>query len=181
LFVTNVLNGTVAAAGGVVNRGTVVRVDLGFFGSQPLVLDETVIGSGFPERTDPSALVIGPTGVGIGPSGKLYVADTLSNRIAAIDNPFFRFSSAGTGKTISTGGALNGPLGLAMAPNGDIVTTNGGDGNAVETTPSGTQVAVVNADDTGAGAGTLFGLAVAPGGKGLYLVNDGNNMLDLLH
>lgn len=181
LFVTNVLNGTVAAAGGVVNRGTVVRVDLGFFGSQPLVLDETVVGSGFPERTDPSALVIGPTGVGIGPSGKLYVADTLSNRIAAIDNPFFRFSSAGTGKTVSTGAALNGPLGLAIAPRGDIVTTNGGDGNAVETTPSGTQVAVVNADDTGAGAGTLFGLAITPGGKGLYLVNDGNNMLDLLH
>jgi hypothetical protein len=72
-------------------------------------------------------------------------------------------------------------LGLAIAPDGGIVTTNGGDGNAVETTPSGAQVAVVNADDTGAGAGTLFGLAMATGGKGIYLVNDGNNMLDLLH
>jgi hypothetical protein len=35
-------------------------------------------------------------------------------------------------------------------------------------------------DTTGAGAGTLFGLAVAPGGNGVYFVNDGNNTLNLL-
>jgi hypothetical protein len=36
-------------------------------------------------------------------------------------------------------------------------------------------------DTSGAGAGTLFGLAVKPGGKGIYFVDDGDNTLDLLH
>jgi hypothetical protein len=31
------------------------------------------------------------------------------------------------------------------------------------------------------GNGTLFGLAVAPGGTGLYFVDDGTNALNLLH
>ena len=50
----------------------------------PQLLDSTMIGSGFAARTDPNALVIGPTGDGLGPDGTLYVADTLENRIAAI-------------------------------------------------------------------------------------------------
>ena len=36
-------------------------------------------------------------------------------------------------------------------------------------------------DTSGAGGGTLFGLAVKPGGKGIYFVDDGDNTLDLLH
>src|SRR5579871_6741145 len=65
LFFTNVLNGTVAGGGNVVHGGTVVRMDLNIpKGSQPNIQAMTVIGSGFAERTDPAALVIGPTGVG---------------------------------------------------------------------------------------------------------------------
>ncbi len=75
---------------------------------------------------------------------------------------------------------MNQPLGVALAPNGDILSVNAGDGNMVETTPSGTQVAVKNIDTSGAGAGTLFGLAVVPG-TGVYFVDDGDNTLDLLH
>jgi DNA-binding beta-propeller fold protein YncE len=87
LFVTNVLNGTVAAGGDTVNRGTVLRILLAVpDGFAPIEVLRTVIGSGFMERTDLSALVIGPTGVGLGPDGTLYVADTLANRIAAIPN-----------------------------------------------------------------------------------------------
>lgn len=78
-------------------------------------------------------------------------------------------------------GALNDPLGLAIARNGNILTTNGNDGNLVEITPGGHQVATKMIDNTGLGAGTLFGLGVAPHSKGIYFVNDGNNMLDLLH
>ena len=182
LFVTNVLNGTVAANGNPVNQGTVVRLELAVDDDDPPeVLSETIIGSGFGERTDPAALVIGPTGVGVGRHGTLYVADTLANRIAAIPDALFRETSAGTGETVSTMGALNGPLGLAIAPNGNILVANSGDGNLVETTPDGDQVAVTLVDTTGAGAGTLFGLAVAPGNKGVYFVNDGNNTLDFLH
>jgi hypothetical protein len=82
---------------------------------------------------------------------------------------------------VSTGGHLNGPLGLAIAPNGDILSTNGGDGNLVETSPGGAQVAVQQADTTGIGGGTLFGLAVVPGVPAIYFVNDGNNTLNLLY
>ena len=43
--------------------------------------------------------------------------------------------------TLSTGGALNAPLGMTVAPNGDLVVVNGNNGNAVEITPAGKQLA----------------------------------------
>jgi len=187
LFVTNVLNGTVAANGNVVKRGTVVRIVLAVpedgdsEGGMPHELLRTIIGSGFEERTDPNALVIGPTGLGLASNGALYVADTLLNRIAAIPNAVFRFTSAGTGYTVSLGANLNQPLGVAIAPNGDILSVNAGDGNIVETTPGGSQITVKNIDTSGAGAGTLFGLAVTLDRKGVVFVDDGDNTLDLLH
>lgn len=181
LFVSNVLNGTVAAGGSVVNRGTVARIVLAIPDTgKPQELLRSVVGSGFEERTDPAALVIGPTGLALSKDGTLYVADTLQNRIAAIANAPFRRNSGGTGMTVSEGGALNQPLGVALAPNGDILSVNAGDGNIVETTPAGMQVKVKNIDTSGAGAGTLFGLAVVPG-TGVYFVDDGDNTLDLLH
>jgi hypothetical protein len=184
LFVTNVLNGTVAAnskkLNTVVNRGTVLRLLIttprhGI----PRLLNVTTIGSGFPQELDAAALVIGPTGVGLGRNGTLYVADTINSRIAAIPHAVSRFSSAGTGRTVSEGGGLNGPLGLTITPGGDILTANSNDGNLVETTPSGDQVAVQPVNP--AGAGSLFGLAVAPHGAGVYLVDDALNNLDLWH
>jgi hypothetical protein len=181
LFVTNVLNGTVAGGGGVVSGGTVLRIPVSIPSSGlPVAGPPVMIGSGFSERTDINALVIGPTGLGLGDDGTLYVADTLNSRIAAISKAATT-GNAGTGTTVSGGGALNQPLGLAIAPNGDIVTVNGGDGNMVETTPGGTQVAVKNVDVTGTGGGTLFGLAIRSNDKGVFFVNDGNNTLDWLH
>ena len=183
LFVTNVLNGTQAANGTTATGGTVVRIGLALVpGRTPVETSRTVIGSGFAERTDPAALVIGPTGVGLGSNDVLYVADTLNNRITAIDQASTRTTDAGTGNTVTGGGALNAPLGLAIARNGDIVTANGGDGNMVETAPDGTQVAVRFVDVTSTtGAGDLFGLAIPQGHPSAYFVNDGNNTLDLLH
>jgi len=189
LFVTNVLPGTVDANGNMVNRGTVLRIVLAVpeekdgdsEGDMPREILRTIIGSGFEERTDPTALVLGPTGLGLASNGTLYVADTLLNRIAAIPNAVFRLTSDGTGHTVSRGGNLNQPLGLAIAPNGDILSVNGGDGNIIETGPGGSQVAVKNIDTSGAGAGTLFGIAINPDQKGVYFVDDGDNRLDLLH
>lgn len=183
LFFTNVLNGTVAANGQVVHKGTVVRLVLnvpqqghGMPGKQSV----TVIGSGFAERTDPAALVVGPTGVGLS-NGTLYVADSVNSRIDAIANATTRSNSAGTGNKVSSGGLINDPLGLTIAPNGDILTANGNDGNIVETTPGGNQIAHKLVDNTaGTGAGCLFGLAIAPN-PGVYFVDDCSNSLDLLH
>jgi len=186
LFVTNVLNDTVAAGGSTVDRGTVVRITLSLRpGRAPRVDSSQVIASGFGEHTDPNALVVGPTGVGLGDDGVLYVADTVGNRIAAIPNALTRTSVfGGGGLTVSSGGKLNGPLGLTIAPNGDVITVNGGDGNAVETTPDGHQIAHKTLVPDG--AGDLFGLAIAPWDSGIYFVNDigtgpAANSLELLH
>ncbi len=180
LFVTNVLNGTVAHGQTPTNGGTVVRIRLRIRAHHiPAVTSMSVIGTGFPERTDPMALVIGPTGVGLGRDGVLYVADTQGNRIAAIPNALERRHALGdAGITIAAGGYLNNPLGLTVAPNGDLITANAGDGDLVETTPVGAEFQPF---DTGAGGGGLFGLTLAPRGRGVLFVNDSNNTLDLLH
>jgi hypothetical protein len=184
LFVTNVLNGTVAANGAVVHRGTVLRLTLRFrAGHAPKLVALTRIGSGFAERTDPAALVVGPTGAGLARNGTLYVADSATNRIAAIPDAPLRHTSAGTGRTVTRNGALSTPLGLTIAPNGDVLIVNGGNGKIVETTPGGVQVATRQLDSSGspAGAGALFGLVVKRHGRGVYYVDDATNTLRLLH
>jgi hypothetical protein len=188
LFFTNVLNGTVAANGAVVHNGTVVRLSLAVPSQGYGVLTRqqtTVIGSGFAERTDPAALVVGPTGVGLAldgtPGDTLYVADSVNSRIAAIPEALTRSAPAGSGVDVSAGRAIRDPLGLTIAPNGDILTANGNDGNIVETTPGGAQIARRSVDNTGGtGAGCLFGLAVATAASGVYFVDDCANTLDLL-
>jgi len=183
LFVTNVLNGTVAAKGAVVHRGTVLRLTVRFRGSRaPRLLAVTKIGSGFAEQTNATAFVVGPTGVGLGWGGSLYVADTGLNRITVIRHALTRQSSAGTGSVLTQGGRLSSPLGLATAPGGDVLTVNGGDGRIVETSPAGVQVASRFLDRSGTppGNGALFGLTVAPGGSGVYYVDDAANTLRLL-
>ena len=205
LFVTNVLNGTVAAGGTVVHKGTVTRLNLTVSASAPPALQSiTIIGSGFPERTDPAALVIGPTGVGLRAScagdgddcahhegdedgdhhdsSLLYVADTLSNRVAVIERALTRTTTAGIGRTLSSGGSLNGPLGLFVTPSGTVLTVNSGDGFITEISPHGGQVAKMQLDNTGSppGAGALFGLTFDPT-AGVYFVDDASNTLNLLH
>lgn len=184
LFVTNVLNGTVAAGGAVVHRGTVLRLRLAVSATRaPRLASVTKIGSGFGEQTSSSAFVVGPTGVGLGRGGALFVADTVANRITAIPAAATRQASAGTGKAVTSGGALSGPLGMAIAPNGDVLTVNGGNGKIVETTPGGRQIATRFLDRSGSppGSGALFGLAVAPAANGVYYVDDAVNTLRLLH
>lgn len=187
LFVTNVLNGTVAGGGNVVHQGTVLRLNLSISqGMMPSLQSMTIIGSGFAEKTDPAALVIGPTGVHLSASGSddgssmtLYVADSINNRIAAIPNAAQRTSSAGIGTTITHGGSLNDPLGLTVAPNGNIVTVNGDDGFAVVTTPDGQQTQKVLLDSSGnpPGSGALFGVTFL--GTQLYYVDDATNTLNV--
>ncbi len=183
LFVTNVLNGTVAANGSAVNKGTVVRLVLDIAsGSVPFLRSISVIGSGFAEKTDPDALVIGPTGLALDRDADvLYVADSVNNRIAAIRNPVFRETSAGAGRTVSQGGSLNDPLGLTVSPRGTILTVNGDDGFLFETTPGGKQIQKVLLDNNGTppGSGALFGLIDVNGA--IYYVDDATNTLNLFH
>jgi sugar lactone lactonase YvrE len=131
-------------------------------------------------------LVVGPTGVGLGRDGTLYVADSATNRIAAIPDAPSRHTSAGAGRTVTMNGALSTPLGLVIAPNGDVLSVNAANGKIVETTPGGDQIATRLLDNSvspgsPAGAGALFGLAVKGHGRGVYYVDDAVNTLRLLH
>lgn len=159
LFVSNVLNGKVTTDGEVVNEGTVVRINLSATReSAPRIDSMTVVGSGFPERSDPDALIIGPTGLGLSPhcgngdeencpdygahqDPVLYLVDGLNDRIALIRNAARRTTSAGLGETLSSGGSLNDPLGLIVAPNGHLLIVNREDRLITEITPGGQQVA----------------------------------------
>ena len=184
LFVTNVLNGTVAANGMVVHRGNVMRISLALHHhAPPSWISGTKIGSGYAQRTDAAAFVLGPTGVGLGRNGTLYVAETLTSRIFGIKHAASRSGSGGPGFLLTRGGKLVMPLGLTIAPNGDILTVNGGNGRIVETTPFGVQVAWRFLDKSGSppGAGALFGLALRPFKGGIYYVDDAVNTLRLLH
>jgi len=190
LFVSNVLNGlnrnvaNPVPVGQVVNQGSVTRLQFvvghGHGNVLPPLLEfsRQTIASGFPEKLDPAALVIGETGLGLSTSGTLYVADTLDNAIVAVPNALRRQTAASPSAILSQGGALNLPLGLVVAPNGDIVTVNAGDGNEVVTSPQGAQLSVATFDPANPGGGTLFGLALAPD-NGVYFSNDGSNTLNL--
>jgi predicted lipoprotein with Yx(FWY)xxD motif len=182
LFVSNALNGGAAKGIHTIDNSTVLRIELESGENQtPKVLSETVIADGIPWVDSAEALVLGPTGLALASNGTLYVASTEDSKILAISEATTRTTPAAKGGTVLTeGGHLKEPLGLVLAPNGNIITSNGGDGNMVETTPAGQQVAVQTADKK-TGAGSLFGLVVAPGGKGIYFVDDGENTLNLLH
>ena len=85
-------------------------------------------------------------------------------------------------KPLTIGGTLNAPLGMTVAPNGHIITANGNDGFATETTPHGHQIASKLLDNTGGpppGVGTLFGVLFDPE-VGLIFVVDGSNTLNAL-
>ena len=186
LFVSNVLPNITNSTTMPSDTGDVVRIRLATIGPiPPILFDEDLVGTGFPARPDPAALVIGPTGVALGANGTLYVADTLGNRIAEIPDALFRRGPInGEALTLTSNGSLNNPLGLTLAPNGDILSANSSDGNIVETTPGGKQVATVTADNNPStpnpGAGALFGLTVSPFNAVVYYVDDIMNTLQKL-
>ena len=184
LFVTNVLNGTVAAAGNEVDQGTVLRLSVfepAGTAAAPLRHDGSrhrVRGGAEFERPRPRP----------DRGGARAQRHALRRRHGAEPDrgrpvrhePLLPRS--GGGFTVSQGGSLNAPLGLAVAPGGDLIAVNGNDGNAVEVTPFGAQVDTRTIDPFDAG-GDLFGLAIAPGGRGILFVDDNGaaNTFDLLH
>ena len=181
VFVSNALGGNTSTHDGVPATGncTVVRLDLALSpSSPPKVTGSTVVGSDFPWRANKAALVLAPTGLALGGDGTLYVDDTLTNSVSAIPQALTRTSPVtAVGGTLVTGGALNAPLGMTIAPNGDLVVVNGNDGNAVEITPAGKQLATKTLIKNG--AGDLFGIITTP--TGLIIANDGTNALDQIN
>jgi hypothetical protein len=181
VFVANALGGNTTTNNGVPVTGncTVVRLDLALSpASAPKLTSSTVIGTGFPWRANKAALILAPTGLALGGNGTLYVDDTLTNSVSAIPRALTRTGAiTAFSGTLSTGGALDGPLGMTMVPNGDLVVVNGNNGNAVEISPAGKQVATKTLIKNG--AGDLFGIITTQ--SGLLIANDGTNALDAIN
>jgi len=178
LFVSNALGGNTSTQNGepVTGNCTVVRLDLALSPtSPPQLTGSTVVGTNFPWRANKAALILAPTGMALGANETLYVDDTLTNSVSAIPQALTRTSAiTAVAGTLSTGGALNAPLGMTIAPNGDLVVVNGNNGNAVEITPAGKQLATRTLIKNG--AGDLFGIITTQ--TGLIIANDGTNALD---
>ncbi|MGR3909461.1 hypothetical protein Q3A80_20690 [Burkholderia sp. SR8] len=161
-FVSNVLNGTVA------------RIELAIGNDGVTMLPGSrIIASGYVNRTDPNALVVGPTGLAYDPNlDVLYVASTGNNAVFAIHNAASTTRDGGVGRMIYFDPVhLHGPLALALAPNGHLVTANGDAVNAdpkqpseiVEFTVDGRFVAQMQVDIV---PGAAFGLAFGQGSAG---------------
>jgi len=183
LFVSNALSRP-AGSKGLRKSGPcdVTRIDVTLGHGVPHMKSATVVGSGFPWLVNHATFVLAPTGVAISASGTLYVVETIGNHITVIPNALSRTTPVkDRSNTLTKGGALNAPLGLLMAPNGDLIAVNGNNGIAVEISPSGHQVATATLVPNG--AGSLFGLTLSLSGHGLVFVNDGKNAVqrDLAH
>jgi hypothetical protein len=186
LFVTNTLPGLTHSPTATATSGDVVRLTLHqTTATPPTVVAESTVASDLPERGDPSTFVKGPTGLALGKDGTLYVADNVGDRVLAVPQAMTRTSSAGIGTVLSAGGQLSNPLGLTIAPDGDLLTANGTNGKIVELTPAGRQVgeyyAIENVGQDPPGSGDLFGLAIDQAGTGVLFVKDDENTLALLH
>ena len=181
VFVSNALGGNTSTHDGVPVTGncTVVRLDLALSPtSPPRLTGSTVIGTNFPWRANKAALVLAPTGLALGSNGTLYVDDTLTNSVSAIPQALTRTSAVtAVSGTLSAGGALDAPLGMTMAPNGDLVVVNGNNGDAVEITAAGKQLGTKTLIKNG--AGDLFGIITTQ--TGLIIANDGTNALDQIN
>jgi uncharacterized protein (TIGR03118 family) len=176
LFVSNALS------------GTVTRIDLTIHKGMPSVTSMTQIASGYSHRIDPTVLAFGPTGLAYDPKRDvLYVASTADNEIFAISDAKKRSSDAGTGTVIYQDNThLHGPLGLALAPNGNLIAANGDGINTdptqpselVEFTPGGQFVGQFSINTN---VNAPFGLAVTNDGGILRLaaVDDDKTTLDI--
>jgi hypothetical protein len=176
VFVSNVLSGTVTRLDVTVSKknGVVVK-------------DKVQIASGYIHQPNDAAVVVGPTGLVFDPKRNvLFVASTGDNKVFSIANPLRTMSDAGTGTLVYQDNThLHGPLALAQAPNGDLLSAQGDAVNPdsaqpseiVEFTPAGAFVAQLSLNSMQGGA---FGLAISNTSKTITLdaVNDITNTLE---
>ena len=117
--------------------GTVTRLDLSFKGSGVTIDKSTTIASGYTFALSAGAIVVGPAGLFYDKTkDALYVSSENDNKIFAVSGASKLTASGGAGTLIFRDPALNGPLGLAMAPNGDLITVNADSLNGSPTIPS---------------------------------------------
>jgi hypothetical protein len=172
-----------------VNTGTVTRVDLDIpAGMPPTVTAMTQIASDYTHACNGAAFVVGPTGLAFDPASKvLYVASTGDNSIFAVSNAADRGDEPAnhTGDLVIRDDThFHGPLAMARANNGDLITSQGDAvfaGNpvsAIVETAGNMFVAEFQIDPS---PGSAFGLALKQSGASFTFaaVDDGINVLDV--
>lgn len=181
VFVSNVLSGDIQ------------RFDVTYDGGgQTVNVRKAVkIASGYAHRTDPAALVLGPSGLTYDAQHDvLYVANSADNAIYAVvgagDDD--ATSSLGTGRMIFNDATkLHGPLDLTMTPTGHLIVANSDGSNVdpnqpselVEFTTGGDFVAQYSVDPNNGGA---FGVNVSMVGSStvrVAAVDDNANALKI--
>ncbi|MBV8553338.1 MAG: hypothetical protein JOY54_18725 [Acidobacteriaceae bacterium] len=179
VFVSNVLNGTVSR----------LELRISDDGERVRLEHSTLVAKGYLFRTDPLALVVGPTGLVFDrDEEELFVASTGDNAIYKVRNALKRDRPAHLGVVVYEDNAhLRGPLGLIRTPNGDFITTNGDAVNPdpahpsemIEFTKSGKFVAQFSVDTSAEGG--AFGIAIHGQDDHLRLaaVDDINNTLEI--
>jgi hypothetical protein len=108
-------------------NGTVTRLELTFSGGAVNIKSKAVIASGYMFGPNGAAFVVGPTGLAYDPHGDvLYVASTEDNAIFAVPDAAKATTSNGTGTVVFNDQShLHGPLGLVLASNGDLISSQG--------------------------------------------------------
>jgi uncharacterized protein (TIGR03118 family) len=177
VFVSNVLS------------GTVTRIDLKIPKTgAPVVESMTQIASGYKHEANATTLAVGPAGLAYDAKKEiLYVASTDDNAIYAIADAGDTRKDNGKGKLIYQDAVhLHGPVGLVLAPNGDLIAANSDAINPdpkqpselVEFTKQGKFVGQFSIDPkTGAAFG--MGLASVDGSLRIAAVNDNTDALDV--
>ena len=181
VFVSNVANGTST-------NGTVTRLDLAITPTNVTVSRRTIVATGYAVTPNAAAVVLGPTGLAYDPfTDVLFVASTGDNAIFAVPGAGKAAFPTVQGTLVFSDPHLRGPLGLAFAPNGHLLTANGDAVNAdpthpseiVEFTVSGKFVRESNFD---AFQGAAFGIAtkLLPHTRfNFAAVNDDTNMVEV--
>jgi hypothetical protein len=165
-FVSNVANAK--------NNGFVTRLNLAVSSTNVKLLSATKIATNYLAVPNSVGFVTGPTGLVYNPgTDVLYVASTLDNAVYAVLHAGHSVGSVVKGiKIFSDATVLFGPLGMAKAPNGNLIAANSDltansdpkhPSEYVEFTKRGRFVSQFNIDVNQGGA---FGIAVETIGDG---------------
>jgi hypothetical protein len=144
------------------------------------------IASGYTHRGDPAAFEIGPTGlVYVAKTNTLYVASTGDNAIYAVRGAGTTKKNLGTGRVIYQDAThLHGPLGLAMAPDGNLIAAQGDAINSDPNQPSELVEFTARGKFIGQFAistqqGGAFGVATSSTNRQFAAVNDITNSVEI--
>ncbi len=173
-----------------VEDGTVSRIDLKVKGQNIKVKDMTQVASGYAHQPNVAAFFVGPTGLAYNPkTDTLFVNSTKDNLVYEVRRAGHVKNVQGQGKILySDQTHLHGPLGLALAPNGDLLIANGDVTNADPAQPS--EIVEITQKGQFVGQFSTFAQEAAPFGIGVGVsgaevtvgvVNDDTNTINVYH